>query len=593
MNALKRYSRTLLCTVGLIVTSLVAGCGGGDQGRDPILGLPAATLVSVAVTPATASVAIGATQQFVATASYSDGSSRDVSTASAWTSATPAVATVGAATGLATGVSVGNAAISAAFAGKSGSATLTVTPATLRSIVLLPANPSVNIGASQRFTVTGTFSDNTTRDVTAASTFTSATAGVGTINAATGVALGVSAGTSLITAKSGVQTATTTLTVNPVTLLSITVAPQAPTLLIGATRQLAVTATYSNATTADVTALSTFASATPANVTVNGSGLLTGVAAGASVITATFGTQSAPTTATVSAATLSSIAVTPATATVAIAGQQQFVAIGTYSDSSTAIITNSVAWTSSNILVGTVLNTGVATGVAPGSATITATQGAKSGNAVLTVTAAVVPPVVLNPVPLGRAASFGVLAGTSITNNSGGLTFVTGDVGSPSQTTDPAQAAGYFNYKSGAILDGALADLDVAITNANARACDVSFAGNIDLGGASLAPGVYCYAGTISITGTLTLNGNGVYIFRTPLTLNTTANSAIALINGATADNVNWVPVGATTLGANSTFKGSILARASAITAGDNATLLNGRALSGAAVTLRNNPITK
>lgn len=593
MNALKRYSRTLLCSVGLIVTALVAGCGGGDQGRDPILGLPGATLVSVAVTPATASVAIGATQQFVATASYSDGSSRDVSATSAWTSATPAIASVNAASGLATGVSVGNAAISAAFAGKSGSSTLTVTPATLRSIVLLPANPSVNIGASQRFTVTGTFSDNTTRDVTAASTFTSAAAGVGTIDAATGVALGVSAGTSLITAKSGVQTATTTLTVNPVTLLSITVAPQAPTLLIGATRQLAVTANYSNSTTADVTALSTFVSATPANVTVNGSGLLTGVAAGTSVITATFGAQNAQTTAAVNAATLSSIAVTPATATVAIAGQQQFVAIGTYSDSSTAIITNSVQWTSSNILVGTVLNTGVATGVAPGNTTITAAQAGKSGTAVLTVTASVVPPVVLNPVPLGRAASFGVLAGTSITNNSGGLTFVTGDVGSPSQTTDPAQAAGYFNYKSGAILDGALADLDVAITNANARPCDVTFAGNIDLGGASLVPNVYCYSGTISITGTLTLNGPGVYIFRTPLTLNTTANSAISLINGATADNVNWVPVGATTLGANSTFKGSILARAAAITAGDNATLLNGRALSGAAVTLRNNPITK
>ncbi len=593
MNALKRYSRTLLCTVGLIVTTLVAGCGGGDQGRDPILGLPAATLVSVAVTPATASVAIGATQQFVATASYSDGSSRDVSTSSAWTSATPAVATVNATNGLATGVSAGTSAISAAFAGKSASATLTVLPATLRSIVLLPANPSVNIGASQRFTVMGTFSDNTTRDVTAASTFTSATAGVGTINATTGVALGVSAGTSLITATSGTQTASTTLTVNPVTLLSISVAPQAPTLLIGATRQLAVTANYSNSTSADVTALSTFVSATPAKVTVNGSGLLTGVAAGASVITATFGTQTAQTTATVSAATLSTIAVTPATATVAIAGTQQFVAIGTYSDNSTAIITNSVVWTSSNILVGTVLNTGVATGVAPGNTTITATQGAKSGTAVLTVTAAAIPPVVLNPVPLGRATNFGVLAGTSITNNSGGSTLVKGDVGSPSQTVDPRVDTGFFNYKSGAILDGALADLDVAITNANARPCDVTFAGNIDLGGTSLAPNVYCYSGTISVTGTLTLNGPGVYIIRTPLTLDTTANSIVRLINGATADNVFWVPVGATTLGANSAFQGSILARAAAITAGDNATLLNGRALSGAAVTLSNNLITK
>jgi hypothetical protein len=186
-----------------------------------------------------------------------------------------------------------------------------------------------------------------------------------------------------------------------------------------------------------------------------------------------------------------------------------------------------------------------------------------------------------------------VLAGTSITNNSGGLTLVTGDVGSPSQTTDPVQAAGYANYKSGAILADALAHLDLAIDDANGRACTVSFAGAIDLGGRTLPPGVYCYAGSISITGTLNLSGPGVYIFRTALTLNTTANSIVALIGGATADNVTWVPVGPTTLGANSVFKGSILARSAAITASDMATLQNGRVLSQAAVTLRNNVITK
>ena len=116
---------------------------------------------------------------------------------------------------------------------------------------------------------------------------------------------------------------------------------------------------------------------------------------------------------------------------------------------------------------------------------------------------------------LRSAANFAVLAGTALTNNSGGTTLITGDVGSPSQTVDPTLAAGFTNYKSGAILARRLADLQVAITDANSRTCDVSFAGNIDLGGLTLAPGVYCYAGAISITGTLTLNGPGVYIFRT------------------------------------------------------------------------------
>jgi hypothetical protein len=194
---------------------------------------------------------------------------------------------------------------------------------------------------------------------------------------------------------------------------------------------------------------------------------------------------------------------------------------------------------------------------------------------------------------LGTAASFGVLAGTSITNNSGGTTLISGDVGAASQTTDPTQAAGYVNLKSGAVLAGALADLQVAITDARSRTCDVTFAGDIDLGGLTLAPGVYCYAGAINITGTLTLNGSGLYIFRTALTLNTAANSIVALNNGATAANVNWVPVGPTTLGANSVFKGNILGQAAAITLGDNATLVNGRVLTGAAVTLRNNQIAK
>jgi uncharacterized protein YjdB len=595
MNALKRYSRTLFCAAGFLAAALVAGCGGGgDQGRDPILGLPAADLVSVAVTPATASVAIGASQQLVATATYTDGSSRDVTVGAAWTSATPAVATVNATSGVAAGVSTGTAVVTAAFNGKNGTSTITVLPAALVSIAVLPANPSINIGASQQFTAMGTFSNNTTRDVTALSSFKSATTTVATIDAVTGLAVGVSAGTSVITATSGALSGSTTLTVNPVTLVSIALTPQAPTLQIGATRQLIATATYSNGTTADVTSTTTFSSGTIANASVGpATGLVTGVAAGNALITGSFNGKTATTTATVVGnVTLSAIVVTPATATVPLTGTQQYVATATYSDNSTANVTSTVTWTSSNTAIGTVLNTGVATGVAAGTTTITATSGLRSGSATLTVGAAVPPPASA-PINLGRATNFAVLAGTALTNNSGGTTLITGDVGSPSQTTDPTLAAGFTNYKSGAPLTDALADLQVAITDANSRTCDVSSASGIDLGGATLSPGVYCYAGSISITGTLTLNGPGVYIFRTQTTLNTTANSIVALNNGATAANVTWVPVGPTTLGANSVFKGSVLGQSAAITVGDNTTLLNGRVLSAAAVTLRNNQITK
>ena len=589
MNVLQRYTKTLFCSIGFLATALLAGCGGGDQGRDPILGVPAATLVSLAVTPAAPSIAPGATQQFTATATYSDGTTQAV--VAAWTSATPAVATVAAATGLATGASAGSAVISAAYSGKTASATLTVIPPALLSIAVTPVAPSVALGASQQFTANGTFSDGTTQAV--AATWTSASPAVATVPAATGLATGASAGSAVISAAYGGKTASTTLTVTPAALLSIAVTPQAPTVQIAATRQLAVIGTYSDATTQNLTAGATFVSATPASATVNSAGLVTGAALGTSVITATSNGKSATTTITVPAATLTGIAVTPATATVLTGGQQQFVATATYSDNTTAFVTGSAVWSSSSPSIGTVAASGIATGVAAGATSVTATVGAQSGSAALTVTAVALPPPAVLAVPLGGAANFAVLAGTSLTNNAGGTTLITGDVGAPSQTVDPTQAAGYTNYKSGAILAGALADLQTAISNANGRTCDVSFAGDIDLGGLTLAPGVYCYAGAISITGTVTLNGPGVYIFRTALTLNSTANSIVALGNGATAANVNWLPVGPTTLGANSVFKGTILGQSAAITVGDNTTLLNGRVLTGAAVTLRNNQIAK
>ncbi|WP_229211633.1 MULTISPECIES: Ig-like domain-containing protein [unclassified Duganella] len=590
MKSLQRSTKTLFYSVGLLAAALLAGCGGGDQGRDPILGLPAATLVSLAVTPQAPSIALGTTQQFSASATYSDGSTQAVT--AAWSSATPAVASVAAATGLATSAGVGSSVISAAFNGKTASATLTVTPAVLLSIAVTPQNPTVQIAASRQLTVLGTYSDATTKDLTGSSTFVSATPASATVSSG-GLVTGAALGTSVVTATNAGKSAATTVTVPGLTLTSIAVTPQAPTVQIAATRQLAVIGTYSDSSTQDLTVGATFTSATPASATISSGGLVTGAASGSSVITASTNGKSATTTVTVPAVTLTSIAVTPLTASVLIGGQQQFVATATYSDSSTALVTNSAAWSSNSPLIATVAANGVATGVTAGSATITATIGAKSASATLTVASVIVLPPVAQPVPLGGAASFAVLAGTSLTNNAGGTTLITGDVGSPSQTTDPTLVAGFTNYKSGAILAGALADLQTAISNANGRTCDVSFAGDIDLGGQTFAPGVYCYAGAINITGTVTLSGPGVYIFRTALTLNSTANSIVALSNGATAGNVSWLPVGPTTLGANSVFKGTILGQSAAITVGDNTTLLNGRVLTAAAVTLRNNQIAK
>ena len=138
------------------------------------------------------------------------------------------------------------------------------------------------------------------------------------------------------------------------TLASIAVTPANPTIPAGTNQQFTATGTYSDASTADLTASVTWASATPAAATISAAGLAHGVAIGTSSISATLGAVSGSTTLTVSAPTLASIAVTPANPTIPAGTNQQFTATGTYSDASTADLTASVTWASATPAAATI-----------------------------------------------------------------------------------------------------------------------------------------------------------------------------------------------------------------------------------------------
>ena len=109
---------------------------------------PAAVLQSITVSPTSASIAVGATQQFTATGNYSDGSSKSLTSSVTWTSSVPADATVTA--GLAKGVAAGGTSITAALSGiTSAAAALTVTAApaaVLQSITVSPSSASISRG---------------------------------------------------------------------------------------------------------------------------------------------------------------------------------------------------------------------------------------------------------------------------------------------------------------------------------------------------------------------------------------------------------------------------------------------------------------
>jgi len=197
-------------------------------------------------------------------------------------------------------------------------------------------------------------------------------------------------------------------------------------------------------------------------------------------------------------------------------------------------------------------------------------------------------------VPLGSAATFGVLAASTVTSTGG--TTVNGDLGvSPGTTVTGAPIVNGTLHLGDPIAAQAQLDLTIAYNDAAGRTvAPISVAGN--LGGQTLAPGLYKSASSLEITsGDLTLDAQGdpnaVWVFQMGSTLITTVGRQVILTGGAQAANIFWQVGSSATIGGSSVFKGNILALAS-ITMNTSATL-DGRALARTgAVALDANTIT-
>ena len=158
-------------------------------------------LTGIAVSPTTGTLPLGISQRFVATGTFADGHSADISGSVTWTSTTPAVADIGAATGLADALTLGTTTLTATSGSVSGAQPLTTIAATIRSIVIAPAVLQTGIGITRRFVATGTFSDGSTADVSASATWAAQTAGIAAVS--NGAAIGLALGSTSVTATLG------------------------------------------------------------------------------------------------------------------------------------------------------------------------------------------------------------------------------------------------------------------------------------------------------------------------------------------------------------------------------------------------------
>ncbi len=192
---------------------------------------------------------------------------------------------------------------------------------------------------------------------------------------------------------------------------------------------------------------------------------------------------------------------------------------------------------------------------------------------------------------LGTAGNFAVLAGTTVTNT--GPSWITGTLGvapGSAVTGFPPGTSGV-QHKGDSVATTAQTNLTAAYTNAAAQPCPGTnnFTG-VSLGGKNLVPGVYCQTTAPSLTGTLTLNGSGIYIFQIGSTLVTASGARVVLIGGAQPCQIFWQVGSSATIATSTTFIGNVMALTSI--AMQTGATLNGRALArNGAVTLDTNRI--
>ena len=165
-----------------------------------------AVLKTLTITPVNATVPAGDTKQLKATGKYSDGTTQDLTGQVSWTSNNLNAATISSPGGLVTGVAVGTSTIQATLVGVSGTLRVTVTPALLEKIAVTPVKTTVAPGSSIQYQANASYSDDTTKNLTATVTWTSsntAAASISSGGSTPGLATAVKPGVTTIKATLG------------------------------------------------------------------------------------------------------------------------------------------------------------------------------------------------------------------------------------------------------------------------------------------------------------------------------------------------------------------------------------------------------
>ena len=524
-------SKGLVLGTGPGTTSVLASvpAGNGYLVTSAEINVTGSTVTALQITPKNISVPVGARGEMQAVAYFDDGSSRDVTNESIWSSSDPTVGVVvpsGDQAGNALAISEGPVVISANFKIASDSSSIEVTGQTLVRLDIHPKVETTPVGLTVTYSATGVYSDFSTQDVTQVVNWSTSDTFIAVMNASEpGIAHGVSQGMVQVIAEFDGKTDAAELTVTAATAVEIVIRQRNLSIYNGASVEYKADVTMSDGSVFDANQSDAVWTSSNTNIATFTGNRADSVGVGVTMVKAIYTDPAGispplmdTTSLTVTDAVISDLNIEPVNATIAAGYRQAFKASARYSDNSNHDVTRQATWVSSNTAVATISRDGVAHGEDVGVATIMANFDGLEESATLTVSAAVLVRIQVFPENIGMVAGeqrgFNAIAEYSdrIEEVTANALWETSDAAIATVSNASAERGVVTAHSAGtttisAIFDGLSSNTDVTVTAPGLISIQVDCGNdiNIDVGasGGCKAIGTYDNGDISDITKTV------------------------------------------------------------------------------------------
>ncbi|MCY4044721.1 MAG: Ig-like domain-containing protein [Cellvibrionales bacterium] len=302
--------------------------------------------------------------------------------------------------GIVTAKSIGISRIKAYFEGQEATANVTVNDNTLVKITIEPTNSEIYTGEKIQYQAKGVFADQSTQDISEVSSWSVVDASIAMIDAK-GLLEGLAIGTTTVNVQHTTldAQANTEITVKPGSLTHLKMSSDSVDVIVGLARQLTATGEFNDGTSKDVSHDCDWLSNESSIASVNSQGMVTGESLGETQITASFNGLSATAMVSVKDANIMNITIDPDNFSLTKGYSQQLEAFASFNNNTSANITQSATWQSSDPSKASVDALGLVMGLAEGQVTISASQSGQTGQSMVTIKNPTLTSLTIYPIP--------------------------------------------------------------------------------------------------------------------------------------------------------------------------------------------------